>query len=126
MREENTLFKKLDGAYPDKVISGLQKDHKKWAETVTELYRLLGYPDGQAFLEAYGYTVVKSAGGKPSTVDPVAIMAELHRRYANGKAESMAALQADNPDIPWKSLNNKAREYFWDTLVRHLKLEGIL
>lgn len=53
-------------------------------------------------------------------------MEELHRRYANGKAESMAALQADNPDIPWKSLANKAKEYFGNTLARHLKLEGIL
>ena len=122
----NTLFEKLDGAYPDKKISHLNQDHKKWGETVTEFYRLLGYPDGQAFLEAYGYTVVQNAGGRPSSIDPVAIMEELHRRYANGKAESMAALQADNPDIPWKSLANKAKEYFGNTLVRHLKLEGIL
>lgn len=33
------LFPKLNQAYPDKKISGLYKDHKKWAETVTELYR---------------------------------------------------------------------------------------
>ena len=44
------LFEKLDGAYPDKVVIGLHKDHKKWGETVTELYRQLGYPDGNAFL----------------------------------------------------------------------------
>ena len=37
------LFGKLDSAYPDKVIVGLSKDHKKWGETVTELYRELGY-----------------------------------------------------------------------------------
>lgn len=48
------LFPKLNQAYPDKKISGLYKDHKKWAETVTELYRALGYPDGTSFLEAYG------------------------------------------------------------------------
>ena len=51
------LFAKLDETYPDKVISGLNKDHKKWGETVTELSRLLGYSSGRAFLEAYGYTV---------------------------------------------------------------------
>lgn len=33
------LFPKLNQAYPDKKISGLYKDHKKWGETVTELYR---------------------------------------------------------------------------------------
>lgn len=47
------LFPKLNQAYPDKKISGLYKEHKKWAETVTELYRALGYPDGTSFLEAY-------------------------------------------------------------------------
>lgn len=61
----DTLFAKLDCAYPDKVIQGLQKDHKKWAETVRELYRLLGYPDGDAFLNAYGYTVVRGEAGRP-------------------------------------------------------------
>ena len=50
------LFEKLDGAYPDKNIVGLRKDHKKWGETVTDLYRKLGYPDSKSFLEAYGYT----------------------------------------------------------------------
>ena len=48
----DTLFAKLDGAYPDKIIISLQKDHKKWSETVRELYRLVGYPDGNSFLEA--------------------------------------------------------------------------
>lgn len=48
------LFPKLNQAYPDKKISGLYKDHKKWGEIVTELYRALGYPDGTSFLEAYG------------------------------------------------------------------------
>ena len=53
------LFPKLNQAYPDKKISGLYKDHKKWGETVTELYRALGYPDGTSFLEAYGLTVIR-------------------------------------------------------------------
>ena len=37
------LFAKLDEAYPDKVIVGLHKEHKKWGETVTDLYRKFGY-----------------------------------------------------------------------------------
>ena len=32
----DTLFAKLDGAYPDRVIIGLQKDHKKWDETARD------------------------------------------------------------------------------------------
>ena len=52
----DTLFEKLDGAYPDRKISRLSQDHKKWGEVATEIYRLLGYSDRRAFLEAYGYT----------------------------------------------------------------------
>ena len=122
----NTLFEKLDGAYPDKKISRLYQDHKKWGETVTELYRLLGYPDSQSFLEAYGYTVEKNAGGRPSSVDPVAIMEELRHRYPNGGTESMDTLKNENPDIPWKTLANNAREYYGATLVAYLKKIGIL
>ena len=35
----DTLFAKLDEAYPDKIIVSLQKDHKKWAERIREFYR---------------------------------------------------------------------------------------
>ena len=66
------------------------------------------------------------SNGRKASVDPVAIMEELHRRYPNGGAGNMAALQADNPDIPWKTLNNNAREYFGDSLAKHLRAEGIL
>ncbi len=125
-RYMETLFAKLDEAYPEKKISRLYQDHKKWGERVTKLYRLLGYPDGNAFLEAYGYTVEMSAMGRKASVDPIAIMEELHRRYPDGGAESMTALQADNPDIPWKTLANNAKEYFGNTLAKHLKAEGIL
>ena len=92
----------------------------------SELYRILGYPDGQAFLEAYGYTVEKNTGGRKPSVDPVAIMEELHRRYPNGGAQSMEILKQENPDIPWKTLANNAKEYFGETLTRHMKAEGII
>ena len=49
----NQLLANLDSAYPDKIVKYLNRDHKKWGEAVTELYRLLGYPDGRAFLSAY-------------------------------------------------------------------------
>ena len=39
----NRFFEKLDSAYPDKVVKSLYKDHKKWGETLTKLYRELGY-----------------------------------------------------------------------------------
>ena len=105
----------------------MYKDHKKWGETVTELYRLLGYPDGTSMLEAYGYTVRENKGGRTVSVDPVSIMEELHRRYPNGAGNiNLQRLSADNPDIPWKTLSNNATEYFGKTLVAHLKVEGII
>jgi hypothetical protein len=51
------FFEKLDSAYPDKVVKSLHKEHKKWGETLTKLYREIGYESGNALLEAYGYTV---------------------------------------------------------------------
>ncbi|WP_295091488.1 hypothetical protein [Ruminococcus sp.] len=55
------FFDKIDEFYPDKIIIGLHNDHKKLGEKLTALYRELGYEDGQSFLAAYGYTVVKKA-----------------------------------------------------------------
>ena len=70
--------------------------------------------------------VIQDTGGRPTSVDPAAIMAELHRRYPEGGVESFDALKRDNPDIPWKTLYNKSKECFGDTLTKHLKTEGIL
>lgn len=124
-RRLDILFPKLDATYPDRVISGLYKDHKKWGETVTELYRLLGYPDGTSMLEAYGYTVRENKGGRTVSVDPVSIMEELHRRYPNGAGPiNLQKLSADNTDIPWKTLSNNATEYFGKTLVTPFRLSA--
>ena len=122
------LFEKLDSAYPDKVIIGLHKDHKKWGETVTELYRQLGYPDGNSFLNAYGYTTGTGAAGRPSS-DPMEVVNELKRRYANGATcAKMADLSAENPDLApkFKNLQNQADKFFGMTLVKYFIQEGIL
>lgn len=108
------------------VVIGLHKDHKKWGETVTELYRQLGYPDGNAFLTAYGYSVGTGASGRPSSVDPDAIIAQLKELYPEGTSMSSGDLQKAHPDIPWKSLQNKSNEYFGMTLTKYLAKEGIL
>ena len=121
------LFPKLDGAYPNKQISGLNKDHKKWGETVTELYRALGYPDSRAFLEAYGYTVVDNKGGRPSANNYNEIINELKRRYPEGSGFStVSALKAANSDLPLKTLENAAKQLFGMSLGQYLKSLGIL
>lgn len=58
----DSLFSKLDNAYPNKVIKGLYHDHKHWGETVTDLYKILGYKSSKDFLEAYGYKVETTEG----------------------------------------------------------------
>ena len=120
------LFEKLDNAYPDKQISSLQAEHKKWSEKANEIRKLLGYPDSQAFLEAYGYTVVNSKGGRPSTVDPETIIEELKRRYPNGGCKNVAQLKNDNSDLPIKTLVNNAQKLFGMSLGDYLKKIGVL
>lgn len=126
-RRIETLFAKLDGAYPDKIIIGLHKEHKKWGETVTQLYRILGYSSGNEFLKAYGYTV-NPAGGQ-RTVNPKAIIDELKQRYADGPVcKTLLELKDANLDIApkFKSLSNQSNELFGMSFVKYLLQEGIL
>jgi len=123
-----TLFEKLDEAYPNKVITGLQKDHKNWAETVTDLYRKLGYSSGNAFLEAFGYTVEQGKGGRP-TGDIMAPIRVLKERYKDGATcSSVKELFEDNPDIApkCKNIQNKAMQLFGMSFSDYLKQEKIL
>lgn len=124
----DTLFPKLNEAYPDRVIRSLAKDHKKWAETVTELYRALGYPDSESFLKAYGYTVERGSQGRPSG-DHTAIIDELKKRYPIGAPfEKMGELQAANPDLAgkFKTLSNRSKELFGMSLADYFKSIGLL
>ena len=125
----DTLFPKLNEAYPDKVIRSLARDHKKWAETVTELYRALGYPDSESFLKAYGYTVERAAAtGRPSN-DHMAVIEELKKRYPNGAPfAKIGELQDANPDMAnkFKTLANRSKELFGMTLADYLKSIGLL
>lgn len=122
------LKEKLDTAYPDRVISRLHTDHKKWGEKVTELYRQLGYPDGNAFLTAYGYTVRDDKGGRPAG-DHMDIINELKKRYADGAVcGTINELMAANPDLApkFKNLSNSAPKLFGMTLAIYFQQEGIL
>lgn len=123
------LFEKLDSVYPDKVVVGLHKDHKKWGEAVTELYRLLGYPNGNAFLKAYGYRVSHAASGGRPSADPKEVVAELKRRYADGPTcATMADLAKENPDLAprFSNMQNQADKFFGMTLAKYFVQEGIL
>lgn len=123
------LFPKLNQAYPDKKISGLYKDHKKWAETVTELYRALGYPDGTSFLEAYGYTVVINKGGRHTTIDPDIVILNLMEKYPDGSGFTSITqlIEADEEFAAvHKTLANNSMQYFGMPLGKYLTEQGIL
>ena len=124
----STLFAKLDEAYPDKVIEGLHRDHKNWGETVTELYRLLGYANSKSFLMAYGYTVSDNKGGRTSNNNDE-IIAELQRRYPNGAPfTSVAQLKEANKDLApkIKSLENISSARFGMSLKNYLISQNVL
>lgn len=109
------LFAKLNEAYPDRVICGLQKDHKKWSETVRELYRLLDYPDGNSFLEAYGYTVQRGESGRPKTNNYDDVIQDLKNRYPDGMPFSKISEISDaHPELKGtlKTMQNNAKELF--------------
>lgn len=123
------LFAKLDEAYPDKVIIYLQRDHKKWSETIRELYRLLGYKDNKSFLEAYGYIYERANGGRSNAFAPNELINALKEKYQDSpKRKSIGELMLDNPEIKGnlKTLQNKAPELFGMSLAKYLKDLGIL
>ena len=125
------LFEKLDQAYPDKCVVGLYSDHKHWGETVTELYKMLGYTEGKAFLEAYGYTYERkeTTVGRPREIDPEAIIDALKKRYPNGSPyKKIDELFEENPEyLPkLKTLKNNSESFFGMPLGKYLKSIGLL
>lgn len=124
-----TLFERIDSAYPDKIIVGLHSNHKKMGETVSEIYKALGYESGKDFLEAYGYKCEKKASGRPKSVDPHAIIKALQGKYPNGSPfDTVDDLFLDNPEyLPkLKSLKNASSEVFGMPLKRYLLTLGLI
>ena len=125
-----TLFAKLDEAYPDKVLVRINQDHRKWGETISELYRALGYENAASFLSAYGYIYAgaNDKGGRPKK-NPIEIIEELQRRYPNGTDfTTVDELKAANPDIAsrFQSLRNKSNEYFGMPFTQYLRSIGLI
>ena len=123
----DNLLRDLNETYPDKIIVGLQKDHKKWYEKVTRLYKNIGYASRDEFLAAYGFTEEKGKGGRPS-IDLNAIVDELISRYEGDRfVTSIDQLKEENPDLApkFKSLQNKAKDLFGMSLNNYLKEKGV-
>lgn len=66
------------------------------------------------------------AGGRPSSTDPSSIIADIKAKYPNGTSLTLTELIKENPDIPWKTLQNKSNEFFGMPFSKYLAEVGIL
>ncbi len=126
-----SYFEKIDEWYPDRVVTGFAKLHNKTKENLSRQARMLGYESWAELLRDYGYEVTdySSKGGAPKTVDPVAIVDELARRYEGREpAPDMKTLRAENQDLASKLSNiaNQSKKVFGKTFGEVLAERGII
>ncbi|MBP3885424.1 MAG: hypothetical protein J6D54_10905 [Olsenella sp.] len=127
-----SYFEKIDEWYPDRVVAGFAKLHGKTKDNLSRQAQMLGYESWADLLRDYGYEVPDygiSKGGAPRTVDPVAIVDELARRYEGREpAHDMKALRAENPDLASKfsTIANQSQAVFGKTLGEVLAERGVL
>lgn len=125
----DTLFAKLDGAYPDRVIIGLQKDHKKWDETARDISKHLGYESKNSFLTAYGYRIERAETGRPKTTNCDEVIEELKSRYPEGtEFTKLGELLEANPDLKGKlkTLSNESTKLFGMTMKEYFLSIGLI
>lgn len=126
-----SYFEKIDEWYPDRVVTGFAKLHNKTKENLSRQAQMLGYESWADLLRDYGYEVTdySSKGGAPKTVDPVAIVDELARRYVGREpAPDMKTLRAENQDLASKFSNiaNQSKNVFGKTFGEVLADRGVL
>ena len=123
------LISDLNNAYPDHIVSGLNRDHKKWDEKVTRLYKNIGYASRNEFLNAYGFKVEILKNGRKQENDWQSILDTILEGYEGDKtAKNIPQLREENPDIApkIKSLQNKAIELYGMPLSQYLMEKGVL
>ena len=123
----DTLLSKIDAAYPFKIVFGLQKDQKTRAETLTDLYRKLGYPSGRALLRAYGFTIAEKIFSGNNDYNKFIDL--LKQKYPDGstfKSVSEIAEACPELDIKWKSWQNNAIKLYGMSLKDYLGSIGVL
>lgn len=124
----------LEKYYPDRKVSGLEKEHKGLANRLGEAAKQAGYSSRLELMEAYGFQSVSrgsagSQGGRPVSIDAGAVFAELRSRYqSKALPKTLGELTEQNPDLAGnlKTLTNKSRELFGDTIKEVLIEEGLL
>ena len=63
----NLLLKELHAQYPDDLIVMDMWNHERWDKVAGYLTKKLGYPNGRAFLHAYGFEIAESLDEEPET-----------------------------------------------------------
>ena len=125
-----SYFEKVDEWYPDRVVTSFAKLHNKTRENLSRQALALGYESWADLLRDYGYEVTDSTkGGAPKTVDPVAIVDELARRYEGREpAPDINTLSAENPDLAKKfsSIKNQSQAVFGMAFAKVLAARGIV
>lgn len=127
---ERRAIEDMRALFPDGNVSGLDTVDKSLGKRLSKLYVALGYDSRSDMIEALGFRQERTnMGGRPTTTDPEAIIAELLERYEGmEKPQSIGILIYENPDLkgPIKTLQNKANEFFGQTLANELRDRGLI
>lgn len=123
----DNAIRSLNEYYPDHIIKGsIQREHKSLGSNLGGFWQWLGYKSMEDMLAAYGFNSEQVKGGRPSTVDPNTIVAELKKRYPEGTAMKASEIKLANPDLKIKSVMNKAQELFGMSFADYLVEQGII
>lgn len=124
-RVDNSIAK-LEELYPDYIIEGaIRHKNDKLEYTVMGLYQWLGYENLEAFLLAYGFVYVVSAGLK-QTFNPNEVIFELLKRYPDGTTTKALQLVDENPDLPMMLVYKNSNRDFGMSLQKYLEQVGII
>ena len=119
----------IDEWYPDGIVSDFRKSHEKTAENLVKLAKKFGYETWAELLTACGYDVRDSysvKGGRPTSFDPEAVLAELKERFAEHPASSVDQVKDLCGDLPIKTFKNTCKSTYGVTFGQLLAQEGVL
>ena len=127
---ERKAIEDLQALFPDGNVAGLDGKDKSLGKRLSALYRSLGYESRADMIAALGFRQdPDNRGGRPVTVDPEALFAELQRRYeGKPKPTALGILMHDNPDLSgtMKTVQNKCNELYGHTITVELIERGLL
>lgn len=120
----------LKAHYPNKQIRLLDTVDKQLGKRLSSLCRKIGYASRADFCVAYGFEVITTrSGGRPTTVDPEVLIAELESRYRDKPNPStLKQISEENPDLKGKikTVTNTAAKHFGKAFSKVLLERGLI